>query len=74
MEKQLAQLKERRPRIEVSDEDWERLKDIAKDYKTTPQRLIEQFVYDLTYSDYSGGSDERDLADDWLSRSRYNFG
>lgn len=72
--KELQQLKERRPRIKVSDEDWERLKEIAKEnYNTTPQRIIEQFIYDLTYSDYSGGSDERDLANDWLSRSCYNF-
>lgn len=72
--KELQQLKERRPRIKVSDKDWEKLKNIAEEYyDTTPQRIIEQFIYDLTRSVYSGGSDERDLADDWLSRSRYNF-
>lgn len=71
--KELQQLKERQPKIKVSDEDWERLKEIAEIYDTTPKRIIEQFIYDLTYSGYSGGSDERDLANYWLSRSRYNF-
>lgn len=71
--KELQQLKERRPRIKISDKDWERLIEIAENRDTTPQRIIEQFIYDVTCSDYSGGSDERDLADDWLSRSRYNF-
>lgn len=71
--KQLEELKPRRPLICIADGDMERLKDIAENYDTTPNRIIEQFIYDLTYSDYSGGSDERDLANEWLSRSRYNF-
>ncbi len=73
MTKEVRELKARRPLIYISDEDMERLKETAENYDTTPNRIIEQFIYDLTYSDYSGGSDERDLADDWLSRSRYNF-
>lgn len=71
--KELKELKARRPLIYISDEDLERLKEIAESFDTTPNRLIEQFIYDLTYSNYSGGSDERALANYWLSRSRYNF-
>ncbi|MCI9561720.1 MAG: hypothetical protein HFK03_04455 [Clostridia bacterium] len=71
--KELKELKARRPLVCITDEDFERLKEIAENYDTTPNRIIEQFIYDITCSDYSGGSDERDLADDWLSRSRYNF-
>lgn len=71
--KQLKELKPRRPLICVMDEDMERLNEIAENLGTTPNRIIEQFIYDLTVSDYSGGSDERDLASDWLERSRYNF-
>lgn len=73
MTKEVRELKARRPLICISDEDLERLKEIAESYNTTPNRLIEQFIYDLTYSNYSGGSDERELANEWLSRSRYNF-
>lgn len=73
MTKEVRELKARRPLICISDEDMERLKEIAESYDTTPNRLIEQFIYDLTYSNYSGGSDERELANEWLSRSRYNF-
>lgn len=72
--KQLQELKRRRPLLKVSDEDWERLKEWAEEYyHTSINRILEQFIYDVTCSDYSGGSDERDLANDWLSRSRYNF-
>lgn len=71
--KQLKELHPRRPLICVTDRDMETLKEIAENLDTTPNRIIEQFIYDLTCSDYSGGSDERDLADEWLSRSRYNF-
>lgn len=70
---ELKELKARRLLVCITDEDFERLKEIAENYDTTPNRIIEQFIYDITCSDYSGGSDERDLADDWLSRSRYNF-
>ncbi len=71
--KEYEQLKERRPRIKISDQEWERLKDIAENRGTTPQRIIEQFIYDLTCSNRSGGSDERDFAYEWLDRSIYNF-
>lgn len=44
-----------------------------KNWKVTPKRIIEQFVSDLTCSERSGGSDERDLANEWFDRSRFNF-
>ncbi len=74
-------------KIELTEEEYECLKDHAEylsiwlaanfvsdeNWKVTPRRIIEQFVSDLTCSDRSGGSDERDLASDWLYRSRWNF-
>ena len=41
---------------------------IAEDHDATPGELLAAFVADLTVSDRSGGSDERMLASDWLSR------
>ena len=35
---------------------------------TTMESLLESFVADLTYSRRSGGSDERDLANEWSER------
>lgn len=60
-------------RIEITEEELEGLKEKAKCYETSPRKLVEQFVSDLTWSERSGGSDERGYADDWYSRSRYNF-
>ena len=73
MEQEQKDLKRRRPLINVSDEDLKTLIEIANAYNTSAQRIIEQFIFDLTASEYSGGSDERDLASGWLERSRYNF-
>lgn len=48
--------------IDITDEEYEALKDIALDYDTTVNRLLSQFIADITCSERSGGSDERDYA------------
>lgn len=65
-------------RIKVTDEEYELMQEKAEymstdDYKVTANRILQQFVSDLTASNQSGGSDERDLADNWYYRSKYNF-
>ena len=65
-------------RIKVTDEEYELMQLKAEDVSTkskkiTPNRILQQFVSDLTASDQSGGSDERDYAYYWFERSVYNF-
>ena len=60
-------------RIKIEEEDYEYLLFLAKEAKTTPNNILQQFARDLTLSDHSGGSDERDLAQSWYYRSIYNF-
>lgn len=59
--------------LDISEEAWKSFKEIAENYDTKANRILAQFIFDLTASPESGGSDERDKADEWLSRSRYNF-
>lgn len=59
--------------LEITEEAWEEFKLLAEAYKTKANRILAQFVFDLTASPESGGSDERDKAHQWFSRSRYNF-
>ena len=60
-------------KLNVSEQDWENLKQIAQDHETKANRILEKIIFDLTCSIESGGSDERDFAALWLSRSRYNL-
>ncbi|MGN0805003.1 MAG: hypothetical protein ACI4MS_06440 [Candidatus Coproplasma sp.] len=72
-------------RINITEEEYRILKGIAEElsesltvdlkekYTVTPNRIIQQFISDLTESKNSGGSDERDFANNWFSRSYYNF-
>lgn len=71
--------------IQLTEEEYEWLADLATSQteysrnvnptfpKIPPRRIVEQFVSDLTCSDRSVGSDERDLAQQWFDRSQYNF-
>lgn len=60
-------------KVKLSDEDYIMLKNYANDYKTSINKLIEAFIYDLVDSKESGGSDERRLANEWYERNKYNF-
>lgn len=62
--------------IELTDEEYEGLKLFAEYksdiiYKVKPKNILVQFVADLTASDRSGGSDERDFAESWFNRSSF---
>lgn len=59
--------------IDLTSDEYAKLREIASLYDTNVNGLLSQFIADLTVSDRSGGSDERYLASDWLSRSSYNF-
>ncbi len=59
--------------IDLTSDEYQKLRDLANDYNTNVNALLSQFIADLTSSERSGGSDERYLASDWLSRSQYNF-
>lgn len=69
----MNELKKRRITVELTDEELFKLRQLSEIRETTVNKLLSQFIADLTYSDRSGGSDERAIADEWLSRSIYNF-
>lgn len=55
--------------IELTTEELQDLKEKAEEYDTTVEEILEAFVADLTWSNRSGGSDERLFADEWLRRN-----
>jgi hypothetical protein len=59
--------------LDISKEDYQRLVNITLTVDTTPKKLLEQFINDLVYNEKSGGSDECDLAESWVQRSKFNF-
>jgi uncharacterized protein with ACT and thioredoxin-like domain len=48
---------------------FDELEGLADYRKTNVHNIVTAFVHDLVCSDNSGGSDERDLAYNWLSRN-----
>lgn len=54
--------------ITITEEEHERLTEIAHDHETTAAQMLAAFVADLTCSKNRGGSDESMMADDWLAR------
>ena len=54
--------------VNLTDEEKDRLKEIAKDHDTSPGELLAAFVADLVCSERTGGSDERMYASNWLGR------
>lgn len=72
-------------RIQITDEEYKELKDIAEilseelseeyeaKYTVKLNRIVQLFISDLTRSENNGGSDERHLAYAWFSRSHFNF-
>lgn len=59
--------------VNLTADEYSELRKIASDCDTSVNRLLSQFIADLTASYRSGGSDERRLASDWLDRSRFNI-
>lgn len=58
--------------IEIEADEYARLRAKAALAGVCIRDILSQFVADATGSDRSGGSDERDLARNWLERS-YNL-
>lgn len=56
--------------IKISDGTWNRTICRAMKYGMLPEELISAFLEDLTYGDYSNGSDERMHANEWFDRCR----
>jgi hypothetical protein len=54
--------------VRLTEDEKKDLIRIALQHDATPGELLAAFAADLAGSDRSGGSDERMLADDWLSR------
>lgn len=58
-------------RLDVTDAQWERMKELASDRDITASAILSEFVRCLVGDGF--GSDERELADQWLSRERGNL-
>jgi hypothetical protein len=63
----------KRLNVDITEEEYERLKEIAQDQESTVAYLLGCFIADLTRSDNSGGSDEREYANDWLYRAMLKY-
>lgn len=61
-------------KLKLSEEDKANFKALAHDYGVSCSELLTNFVRDLVYSTESNGSDERTLAEDYLSRVSVNWG
>ena len=59
--------------IQITEEEKERLTEIADNFGATPGQIVEAFISDLTSSARSGGSDERLRAEEWLYRQTYRW-
>lgn len=54
--------------VSLTDEEKDRLTEIAAEHYAAPGELLAAFAADLACSKRSGGSDVRMLANDWLCR------
>lgn len=59
--------------IDINDEEYQALKLIAENEESTIAKLLGAFVQDLTFSNRSGGSDERLYARDYLRRAMLKY-
>ena len=62
----------KRVAVDMSDQDFIRLKGLGKEYSMSPAQLLKQFVADLTNGKEAQGSDEQDLAYGWYLRTSAN--
>ncbi|OIJ22037.1 hypothetical protein BKP45_04995 [Anaerobacillus alkalidiazotrophicus] len=54
--------------IDINENEYLRLKEIAEERESSVSKLLGAFVQDLTNSERRGGSDEYYRARDWLDR------
>ena len=62
------ELQKRSVVLELSDKDCEGILSICGSHGITLSELLENFIHDLTGGSRSNGSDERELADQYISR------
>lgn len=67
-QKEIATIKERVVKLNLSDADCERISEKAGKYGLTVGQLLENFIGDLVDGTYSNGSDERNSAEQWFER------
>ncbi len=60
-------------KVNLSNEDYDKLKDYARGYNLSPSGLIESFIKDLVMSNENNGSDESYIANNWYSRNYCNY-
>lgn len=61
-------------RVNITEEEYEALKERLEGYELTPAGLLREFVADATDSEHSNGSDERMYADQYIGRLYANHG
>lgn len=66
--KEIATIKERTIKLQLSDADCDRIAEKAGKAGLTVAELLQNFIGDLVGGTYSNGSDERDYADRWFDR------
>jgi hypothetical protein len=55
--------------LNLPSETVQALEHLAKAHHTTPTAILQAFTLDLTRTPGNGGSDERELAEDWFRRN-----
>ncbi|MEH6957751.1 hypothetical protein [Neobacillus drentensis] len=63
----------KRLNVDIDQKEYERLKKVAEYQEVSVAKLLGCFISDLTRSDNSGGSDEREYANDWLNRAMLKY-
>ena len=59
--------------VKLTDDEMERMSDVAKLHGAKPGELLAAFVADLVCSGRTGGSDERMYANEWLDRQTFRW-
>lgn len=65
----MKELKKKRITIELTDEEYTNLLMKTNVRRTTVNKLLSQFIADLTYSDRMSGQENYQLLSDWFSRN-----
>lgn len=65
----MKELKKKRITIELTDKEYTNLLMKTNVRRTTVNKLLSQFIADLTYSDRMSGQENHQLLSDWFSRN-----
>lgn len=72
-QKEIATIKERNIKVELSDADCDRVSKLCGKHNITVSELIKNFIGDLVDGTYTNGSDERDFARRWFNRCWFGY-